>query len=155
MATTGKAKIEAVEKTPLDRIKEYQELAKAETDKLIGQLQRQLQEVADVTKLANEITGRCVLSDPAFEQALNDLGVAVKGSIEAPVKKAPKELPPIGGTPLAKQICEALKKHNKPMDIAAIVTAVGGKKSTVTNYTNRLVGEGVIDRPARGMFASK
>jgi hypothetical protein len=63
----------------------------------------------------------------------------------------------VGNSPLAARIKEVLKKHGKAMDAAAVIVAIGkeAKPATVKNYLSRMVSEGVISRPERGMFAIK
>jgi Fic family protein len=148
MATPPKSK------SPLDIIKDAQEIIKAQSTALIGDLQRKLQEVADTIKIIRETTGKDVLDDPALEQALTQMGVyPIKPTITK--VKAAKPLQSVKDTDTAKAIVEALKKHGKPMDVAGIVKATDGKKSTVTQYTLRLVNEGVLVRPSRGMYEVK
>lgn len=155
MATTTPVKPKS-EKSPLDIIKDAQEIIKSQTDALIADLQRKLQATADTVNTIKGITGKNILSDPAFEQAISELGLTQKGSATT-TKKAKTELAPIKDTPLALEICGVIKKHDKPIDVAAVATAVGTKvkKTTIANYMARLVAENVLYRPSRGQFAIK
>lgn len=142
-------------KTPWDIIRDAQEIIKTQSDALIGDLQKQLQKVADTVKTIDQITGKQVLKDPAFEQALDELGVELKDA--AKPKKVAKELPSIVGSPFSTKLIEIVRNNGKPIDAAGVIAKVGteAKATTTKNYLARLVAEGVLYRPSRGLFGIK
>lgn len=141
--------------SPLDLIRKAQETIKAQTDALIGQLQRELQGVATTVKTLREVTGKDVLIDPAFGQALDELGLILKSSTTAtPDPKATsKGTATVAGSPAMDKIIDALKKSGKPMTAEEINTAVGGNLNTTRNYCSRAAKEALVKKIGRGVFA--
>jgi len=157
MATTKQTKEPEVIKSPVDIIREAQEIINGQTNALIGELQRQLQATADTVKMIRGITGKEILTDPAFGQALDEMGLGLKSQFKVEKKSQSKEMPAIKDTDLGRKITNVVKEKGK-CDAASVIAAVGDsvKPNTIKNYLARLVTpEGVLYRPERGIFALK
>lgn len=135
------------------KLREIEESKKAIIDDAVSDVQKRLQGIADDVKMLGLPN---FLQNPAFEQSLNELGLNI-GVKEKSKKVAAAALPPVKETPIGLAIATAIKKHEKPMNVADLVMALGdmAKKPTIATYAARLVDEGVLYRPSRGLFAIK
>lgn len=132
-------------------LREMEQEKKTKMDAAKTDIQKRLQSIADDLSLLNDTK---FLEAPEFGQALDQMGLTFR-RVASITRRQPKELSPVGDSPTAKTIVDALKSHGKPMDVDSITKAVGGKKSTIGQYTNRLVKEGLLERVSRGMYNVK
>jgi AcrR family transcriptional regulator len=139
------------------QLRRIEESKKAKFDAAITDVQQRLQQLADDIKLLDHPK---FMSNPAFEQALSQLGLTFD-TMQPAVRKGAisplAQIRPLRGTRLGLSIIEYLRKVDKPVDAESVIVALkdSGASSTIKNYLARLVTEGAIRKPERGLFAVK
>jgi hypothetical protein len=148
---------ETKEMSAVERIAQLKNELQKESTKLLSELERLLAKSADTYRVFLDSVGsQDALRGEQFAQSLSTLGLEIKDA-QKPIVKKESNAPKVTGSPLANKICEALKKKRQPMDIASLIKSLEGeaKATTVKQYAQRLVSEGTLYRPERGLFAIK
>jgi hypothetical protein len=148
---------ETKEISAVERIAQLKRDLETESNKLLAELERLLAKSAQTFTVYLESVGDGnALKGEQFYDSLATLGLTVKGT-EPVINEKKSAAPKVSGSPLANKICEIIKKKRAPMDIASIIKLLEGeaKATTIKQYCQRLVSEGTLYRPERGLFAIK